>query len=129
MEDLTPKYTEAKPLPHPENFDGDVKIQTLVPGDGRRDLEVLAVFFKNGARTRPHAHPVDQLLVVIEGRCVVATKTDRIEIEASQSAFTPAGEWHWHGAVKDANMCHLSIKRPGPTDWNQPLHNFYDAHR
>ncbi len=124
MQSLKPNREQAKAPLNPEYFDGAVMMQTLVPGDGHRDVEVLAVFFENGARTKPHIHPVDQLLVVVEGRCVVATQTERMEIDRGQSAMVPKGEWHWHGAVKGTSACHLSIKKPGLTDWNQPLHDF-----
>ena len=126
MHSLKPSRAEAKPPPHPESFDGHVMIHTLAPMSEQNDLEVLAVFFDDGARTKPHVHPVDQLLVVVEGRCIVATQTERIEIEAGQAATVQKGEWHWHGAVKHTHACHLSIKKPGATDWNQPLHNFYE---
>ena len=109
------------------NFEGEAYVQTLQAGDGSSELEVLAVWFKNGARNRPHVHPVDQLLVGVEGTCVVATQHEQIHIEAGQSAFISRGEWHWHGAVRHTDACHLSIKKPGTTDWNQPLHNFNDA--
>ncbi len=123
MKALIPNRAEAQ-NPHPENFEGRVLIHTLVSQSATDDLEVLAVFFHDGARTMPHVHPVDQLLVAVEGRCVVATEHERIEIAAGQSATIAKGEWHWHGAVRHTDACHLSIKKPGATDWNQPLKNF-----
>ena len=127
MQSLIPNRTEAKRPPAPDNFEGHVLIQPLVPQSDGNDVEVLAVFFHDGARTKPHVHPVDQLLVAVEGRCVVATRRERVEIEQGQSAIVPKGEWHWHGAVKHTDACHLSIKRPGATDWNQPLHDFNEG--
>ena len=124
MKNLIPNRAEAKTPPHPEWFEGRVLMHTLVPQTATDDLEVLAVFFHDGARTRPHVHPVDQLLVGVEGRCVVATEFERIEIAPGQMALIPKGEWHWHGAVRHTDACHLSIKKPGATDWNQPLKNF-----
>jgi quercetin dioxygenase-like cupin family protein len=126
MQHLKPDPTKAVPA-SAVNFEGEAYVQTLRAGDGSSDLEVLAVWFKNGARNRPHVHPVDQLLVGVEGTCVVATQQEQIHIETGQSAFIARGEWHWHGAVRHTDACHLSIKKPGTTDWNQPLHNFQDA--
>jgi len=123
MRRLIPKAAEAKPPTNPENFEGQVMIQTLVPSEGS-EIEVLAVFFQNGARTKPHVHPVDQLLVTIEGRCIVCTLTEGVEIGIGEVAFTPAGEWHWHGAVKGTDACHLSIKRPGRTTWSESFDSF-----
>jgi quercetin dioxygenase-like cupin family protein len=125
MKGLKPNFAEAKPAA-PANFVGEAYVQTLAPGDGSSDVEVLAVWFKNGARNKPHVHPTDQLLVGVEGTCVVATQHEHIHIDAGEMALVPKGEWHWHGAVKHTDACHLSIKKPGVTDWNQPLHNFND---
>ncbi len=124
MKGMIPNRAEAQKPPHPEWFEGHVLIHTLVPQSATDDLEVLAVFFHDGARTMPHVHAVDQLLVAVEGRCVVATEHERIEIATGQTAMVSKGEWHWHGAVMHTDACHLSIKKPGATDWNQPLKNF-----
>jgi quercetin dioxygenase-like cupin family protein len=126
MQSLKPNRAEAKAPPAAAHFEGHVVVHTLVPASDQKDLEVLAVFFDDGGRTRPHIHSVDQLLVVVEGRIVVATQTERIELVPGESAMVPKGEWHWHGAVKHTNACHLSIKKAGPTDWSPPLYNFTD---
>ncbi|MBI1802602.1 MAG: cupin domain-containing protein [Chloroflexi bacterium] len=117
-------FGEAKVPAHPQWFEGEVLQQALVPADSGRELEVLAVWFVNHGRTRPHIHSVDQLLVVVEGLCIVATQTERKVIGVGEQALIPKGEWHWHGAATGETLCHLSIKRPGPTDWDQPLLNF-----
>jgi quercetin dioxygenase-like cupin family protein len=44
----------------------------LVTRDQSEDLEIIAVFFDNGARTKPHIHSTDQVLAVVEGTCIVA---------------------------------------------------------
>jgi quercetin dioxygenase-like cupin family protein len=126
MKHLKPERSKAVPA-SALNFEGEANVQTLQAGDGLGDLEVLAVWFKNGARNRPHVHPVDQLLVGVEGTCVVATQHEQLHIDAGESAFISRGEWHWHGAVKHTDACHLSIKKPGETDWKQPLHNFQES--
>jgi quercetin dioxygenase-like cupin family protein len=96
----------------------------LVSRDDSQDLEIIAVFFDNGARTRPHIHSTDQVLAVVEGRCVVADQDERRELEPGEYSFTPAGKWHWHGAAMGHSACHISIRRPGPTDWNVPRHDW-----
>ena len=123
MQTLKPDYAQAKAPGNPENFRGEAAIQNLNAGSGD-DMEVLAVWFKNGARNIPHVHPSDQLLVVLEGRCVVATHDAQSILDAGQSALIRKGEWHWHGAATTQTAMHLSIKRAGTTDWKQPLHNF-----
>lgn len=107
--------TQAAPdLAMAQWFAGDVRFQRVVQG---HDVELLAVFFEAGARTRPHIHRDDQVLHFVEGRGMVATETELIHTSAGDFVTIPAGTWHWHGAAQDAATCHVSIKRPGPTDW------------
>ena len=113
---------EAEPLEGARAgyFSGAVRIQELTgdpPADG---VEFLAVFFSAGARTRPHVHPVEQTLHVVDGDGVVGVEGERWRIRAGDVIVVPAGLWHWHGATPDSAMCHVSIKQPGQTDWNQP---------
>ena len=92
----------------------------LVTRAESRDLEIIAVFFENGARTRPHAHSTDQVLTCVEGQCIVADETERRHLAPGEYSFTPAGHWHWHGAVPGESACHISIRKPGPTNWEVP---------
>lgn len=47
------------------------------------------------------------------------------EIRAGDTVFTPAGEWHWHGAAPDHFMTHLAIweaTAEGPaTEWGEQV--------
>ncbi len=127
MQTLKPDYAQAKAPSNANSFRGEVALQTLAAGhDG--GMEVLAVWFKNGARNIPHAHPSDQLLIVVEGKCVVATREGTTILDVGQSALIAKGEWHWHGAATTQTAMHLSIKKAGETEWNQPLHNFEEWH-
>jgi quercetin dioxygenase-like cupin family protein len=38
------------------------------------------------------------------------------EIRAGDVIYTPADEWHWHGAAPDHFMTHLSITEAVPGD-------------
>jgi quercetin dioxygenase-like cupin family protein len=98
-------------------FDGEVKTLQLVGPTESNDLELLAVYFSAGARTRPHIHEQDQVLQIIEGQGIVATETEKLIMSAGDVITVPAGTWHWHGATRNTAMCHISIKRPGPTNW------------
>lgn len=111
---------KAPPAANPEYFQGRVRMQPLVAGTQSDQLEVLAVFFEDGARTIPHIHTTDQTLWVVEGTCVVADETGRSEIGPGECVNIPAGRWHWHGAAPGVSACHLSIRKPGPTDWSAP---------
>jgi quercetin dioxygenase-like cupin family protein len=117
MEIFGPDRAKALPAKHPEYFEGRVLMQSLVGEESSQELEVLAVFFEDGARTTPHTHATDQLLHVVSGRCIVADESGRREIGPGEFVLFPAHRWHWHGAAPNRSMCHVSIRRPGPTDW------------
>lgn len=111
---------QAKPVAHREWFTGPVHMQYLAHAELTSELEVIAVFFDDGARTIPHVHSTDQVLVVVEGRCIVGDLSGSRELATGETAFLPALEWHWHGAAPGGSACHLSIRKPGPTNWNMP---------
>ena len=99
-------------------------MQPLVSEGHSRELELIAVFFENGARTIPHMHATDQVLWVVEGTCQVADGAGRREVHAGECLLLPANQWHWHGAAASRNACHVSIRKPGPTDWTVPRHDW-----
>jgi quercetin dioxygenase-like cupin family protein len=117
MDVVKPDRAQAHPPPQPEYFEGRVWMQPLLPPTRSTEVELLAVFFDDGARTIPHTHATDQVLWVVEGRCVVADSAGRRELGPGECVRVPAGEWHWHGAVRGRSACHVSIRSPGPTDW------------
>jgi quercetin dioxygenase-like cupin family protein len=118
MDIFKPERSKAHPTPYPDWFEGRVLWQHLVSADQSAELELLAVFFEDGARTIPHVHTTDQVLWVVEGTCIVADASGRREVTAGECVLLPAHEWHWHGAVRGRSACHVSIRKPGPTDWN-----------
>ena len=101
-------------------FEGKVYQQPLVTGSDSNELTLTAVWFENGARTRPHTHSTDQVLEVVEGTCVVADESGRENLGVGGTAFVKAGAWHWHGAAKGTDACHISIRKEGPTDADVP---------
>jgi quercetin dioxygenase-like cupin family protein len=114
----------AKPPAHPEWFPGTVWQQFLNPAEEATATELIAVWFEAGSRTKPHVHPVDQTLQVLEGEGVVDIEGARRIIRAGDWVIIPAGVWHWHGATPDSAMCHVSIKQPGETDWTSEWRDF-----
>lgn len=121
MEILRVDAEATTPVASPEHFPGGlVWMQVLSDPEDAIGVEVIAVFFEAGARTRPHTHPTDQLLQIVEGEGVVATEDERRIVRPGDFALFPAGLWHWHGATDRTAMCHLSIKPPGETDWDAP---------
>jgi quercetin dioxygenase-like cupin family protein len=112
---------KARPVAQPDWFPGgDVRTQALSDPDDGDDVEILAVFFPAGARTRPHTHATAQVLQIVEGEGIVATEDERRIVRAGDFVVVPAGIWHWHGATDRSALCHLSIKPPGQTDWSSP---------
>ncbi len=117
MTTAKPDRSQARPANHPEWFDGQVHMQPLVAADRSQELDVVAVFFADGARTIPHVHATDQVLYVVSGECVVADDSGRRRLGPGELVLLPAHRWHWHGAAPGQPMCHVSIRQPGPTDW------------
>ena len=117
MQSIDPSRGLATPHPEPEWFSGPVHVQALGDEHADPDLEILAVFFDAGARTKPHTHTTDQLLYFLEDHGVVATRTGGRRFGRGGMALIPAHEWHWHGAAPEGATAHLSIRPVGPSSW------------
>ena len=120
MDIYKPDRAKASLPDQPEYFSGRVHMEHLRRPEQAGAAELIAVFFDPGARTIPHIHAVDQVLVCVEGQGLVATSTERRPLREGEIAVIPGGTWHWHGATKTAAMCHISIKGVGPPDWTVP---------
>lgn len=94
-------------------FEGTVRTQELVAAGEAALLRVTAVTFEDGARNRPHRHGADQVLVVTDGRGVVATEGQVLRVGPGDVILIPAGERHWHGAEPGERFTHLAILTPG----------------
>ena len=101
-------------------FSGAVYQQPLVAAGDTNDCTLTAVWFENGARTRPHVHDADQTLHVVQGTCVVADENERLLLGVGEMAFVKQGQWHWHGAAKDTDACHISVKKEGASNIDVP---------
>jgi quercetin dioxygenase-like cupin family protein len=110
-------------------FDGEVIVQSLVGAEDSSEVELLAVFFSAGARTRPHIHEKDQMLHFIEGQGIVATETEKRAVSQGEVVTIPAGTWHWHGAARDSATCHISIRQPGLTNWEVEAKNWASGYQ
>jgi quercetin dioxygenase-like cupin family protein len=93
-----------------ELFTGDVLIDGIAQGAEPSRIRVNLVRFAPGARTAWHSHALGQTLYVTDGRGLVQSRGERAaEIRPGDVVYTPADEWHWHGAAPDHFMAHLSI--------------------
>ncbi len=77
--------------------------------EGMTDLSIGEIHFKNGAVNKPHVHSTDQILIITEGEGIVATDSEKHEVQAGDVAFIPVNTKHWHGARPGKDMTHLSI--------------------
>jgi 4-carboxymuconolactone decarboxylase len=103
---------------NPKEFDGDVTLLRLVWAEDSQEVELLAVWFSAGARTKPHIHDVDQVLLVMAGKCAYGDEDGVTIVEAGHVFTIPAKTWHWHGATLDEPMMHISIRKQGnSTNW------------
>jgi quercetin dioxygenase-like cupin family protein len=99
-----------------EHFVGRVTVEqaTEAPAAGMR---VTRVQFEPGAVTHWHSHPLGQVLVIVSGRGRIGTR------EVAEESLNPGDvvvcrplERHWHGAVEDEALVHLSIT-PETRSW------------
>jgi quercetin dioxygenase-like cupin family protein len=105
-------------VPKERDFAGEVSVQGLVAPGASDELELLAVFFEDGARTRPHIHEREQVLYFFEGSGVVVTDSEEVLARPGDVILTPSNTWHWHGAAANESTGLISIRQPGRTEWN-----------
>jgi quercetin dioxygenase-like cupin family protein len=100
-------------------FTGDVWMDAVAQGREPSRLRVIAVHFTPGARTAWHSHSLGQTLYVTEGEGLVQSRGEPlVTIRPCDVVHAPAGEWHWHGAMPDHFMTHLSMTE-GDAVWGE----------
>jgi quercetin dioxygenase-like cupin family protein len=87
-------------------FTGRVSIRTAAD-EGQ--FRVAYVSFFDGVRNKFHTHSTDQVLIVTQGKGLVVTEDEQVELEEGDVVIAPAGEKHWHGAAPGSNMTHITI--------------------
>ena len=91
-------------------FGGKVTTQFVLEEDhASKKLQIVLVRFAAGARNKLHTHSTEQILVVTEGKGIIATKDQEHIVTPFMIAIISPGEEHWHGAAKDSSFAHLSI--------------------
>jgi quercetin dioxygenase-like cupin family protein len=83
------KELQVRPI-----FAGDVTMQTIIDTSISNRFAISHVNFDKGARNKFHTHSIEQILIITEGKGIVAT------------------EKHWHGATKDSTFSHLYVMAP-----------------
>ena len=107
------KLSEVPKEPHvtPLFTSPDVTDQSFF-GDSK-DLRIGIVNFGRGVRNKFHIHSGDQILIVTEGKGIVATDAEEREVTVGDVILFPAGEKHWHGATQDSAFSHMTVQIKG----------------
>ena len=80
-------------------------------------MRVNLVRFVPCARTAWHSHSLGQTLHVTDGIGIVATRDEVIIMRPGDTVHTPPGEEHWHGAMPNHFMAHLSMWEDDDATW------------
>jgi quercetin dioxygenase-like cupin family protein len=102
-------------------FSGAVETYALPDERRQYTARVALVAFSPNSRTTWHRHSSDQVLLIVQGRGVVATDEGQSRVEAGDLVLIPAGERHWHGGTVDEGMRHISVLGPGETEVLEPV--------
>ena len=98
-----------EPFIHSVFTEPDVTRQELASDSS--EFDVTVVNFGKGTRNKFHAHDREQILVVIAGEGIVATKSEEHTVSKGDVIFIPAGEAHWHGATSSGEFSHIFLQR------------------
>ena len=93
-------------------FTGSVTMQKIVGPDLSKKFAITMVNFEKGVRNKFHSHSIEQVLIVTEGKGIVATEKEQITVVPGDIIFIPAGEKHWHGAAEGSTFSHLYVMSP-----------------
>jgi 4-carboxymuconolactone decarboxylase len=93
-------------------FTGPVTMQTIVEEDLSERFVIRQVNFDRGIRNKLHSHNIEQVLIVTEGKGIIATEKEKIDVVPGDIIFIPAGEKHWHGAAEGSTFSHLYVMSP-----------------
>ena len=115
MEVISIDSVAKKDDSHRAIFEGQVSVQPLVTKDLAENVWLVMVNFSPGAKTNLHTHTHDQVLLVTEGRGILATEDKENIVTPGMLVYVRPGEKHWHGATKDSSFSHINIHSPGET--------------
>jgi quercetin dioxygenase-like cupin family protein len=94
-----------------EYFTGKVTITGQFQRPDPSRMSGAIVHFEPGARSAWHSHPAGQTLIVTEG--VGWTQVEggpKLEFNAGDILWCPAGRKHWHGATPRQGMTHVAVQ-------------------
>jgi len=94
-------------------FTEPVTMQYIVGPEVSNNFQVTQVNFKRGVKNKFHKHSAEQILIVTEGKGIVATEEKETVVTPGDVIHIPANEKHWHGATEDSTFSHLYVWAPG----------------
>ena len=101
----------------PQTFDGEARVWRLGGSETSDKVLLYRVEFSPGARTYWHEHTGLQLLLVLQGVCLVQKWGEpMIQVRPGASVLIESGEKHWHGAG-DETVTHLAANVNATTRW------------
>jgi len=103
---------EKVPTSYPSLFTGEADMQPVIDTELSKNFLITQVNFGRGVRNKFHKHSTEQVLIVTEGKGIVATEKEEITVGVGDIIYIPAGEKHWHGAAKDSTFSHLYVWPP-----------------
>ena len=98
-------------------FTGTVHTQNVIDADVAKGFRFGMVKFDAGVRNIFHTHSNEQVLLIMEGKGIVATEDKEVTVTPGMLVYIPAGEKHWHGATKDSAFSHIAFMPPGETSF------------
>ncbi len=93
-------------------FTGPVTMQPVIGKDLSKNFFITQVNFGRGVRNKFHTHTTEQILIVTEGKGIIATDREEITVSSGDVIYIPAGEKHWHGAAKGSIFSHIYVMSP-----------------
>jgi quercetin dioxygenase-like cupin family protein len=102
-------------------FTGEVHQGQHVTPEHAEQHRIGQVNFKPGGRTKWHTHPWEQVLVIIDGKGIVATEAQEYVVVPGDVVVIPTAENHWHGATETTAMTHVAINQEGEATVNDPV--------
>ncbi|HET7026978.1 MAG TPA: cupin domain-containing protein [Candidatus Limnocylindrales bacterium] len=102
------------------NFSGPAERRAFGPAKSLpAPLSTFVVTFRNGSRTRWHRHAEGQLLYILDGSGLVASRGESpVPVGPGDVVETAPGEEHWHGAVSGGELSHVALSF-GETEWGE----------
>jgi quercetin dioxygenase-like cupin family protein len=109
------KIADAPKIERPGTImpDTGVNVQRLLR-ESTKEVWFTVANFSPGVENQYHVHHHEQVVLVLSGKGIAATKTEEHVVQQGELVFIPEGEVHRHAAPPDSPCSLLSIHIPPP---------------